>query len=183
MNRAARKLIAMMLLDVRKLMAALESGGMTVAAWQKKFSQYLAQYHAAEYVVGQRDRHVGAADKRYLGQTVEAQLGFLDKFATEIQNAAAYQKGWNSRAAMYAQGIGQSYWKGKTKMLPLPAMPRDGTSQCLTNCTCSWEIIELEGDGNYDCYWRLGASERHCQTCPTRARDWAPLRIRDGRLQ
>ncbi len=182
MTRSAKRLIALMLLDVQKLMRALESGASSVELWQKRFSAALAQYHTAEYLVGQRNRALTDPGRRYLKQTVEAQIGFLNNFATEIQDAAAFQKGWDARAAMYAQGIGQSYWKGATKMLPLPAMPRDGTSQCLTNCTCSWEITELDGDGNYDCYWKLGATERHCQTCPQRAQDWSPLQIRDGRL-
>ena len=182
MSRAAKKLIALMLLDVQKLMAALESGATTVADWQNQFSQYLAKYHTAEFLVGQRSVTLGRGAKTWLSKTVEAQITFLHNFAAEIQNADRYQAGWNARAAMYAQGIGQSYWKGATKMLPLPAMPRDGTSQCLTNCTCSWSITELDGDGNYDCTWVLGSTERHCQTCPQRSTDWAPLKIRNGRV-
>jgi len=183
MTRAARRLIALMLLDVQKLMGALESGATTVAAWQQQFSQALAKYHTAALLVGQRGGDVTTLGRRYLAKVVEAQLRFLNNWALEIQDESTFKLGWNARAALYANGIGQSYWKGATKMLPLPAMPRDGTSQCLGNCTCSWEIVELDGDGNYDCYWKLGAAERHCQTCPQRARDWAPLRIRDGRLQ
>lgn len=183
MTPAARRLIALMLLDVRKLMRALDAGRETVDAWREAFSETLARYHAAALLVGQGNTTLTPAGRRYLGKTVEAQLRFLNNFATEIQNEAEFKLGWNARAALYAQGIGQSYWKGATKMLPLPAMPRDGTSQCLGNCTCSWEIIELDGEGNYDCHWKLGATERHCQTCPQRARDWAPIKIRDGRLQ
>lgn len=182
MTPAARRLIALMLLDVRKLMRALEAGRVTVEAWQQAFSETLARYHTAALLIGQGNAALTDAGRRYLGKTVEAQIKFLRNWAVEIQDEAQFRLGWNARAALYAQGIGQSYWKGATKMLPLPAMPRDGTSQCLGNCTCSWEIVELDGDGNYDCTWRLGATERHCQTCPQRARDWAPLQIRDGRL-
>ena len=181
MTPAARRLIALMLLDVRRLMAALEAGRATVEQWQQQFSEALARYHTAEYMVGQRGTDLSNAGRRYLGKTVEAQIGFLRNFATEIQGAAEFQQGWNARAAMYAQGIGQSYWKGATKMLPLPAMPKDGTTQCLTNCGCAWEITELDGDGNYDCYWRRAKTDS-CQTCVQRERDWAPLKIRDGRL-
>ena len=67
-------------------------------------------------------------------------------------------------------------------MLPLPAMPGDGTSQCLTRCRCSWDITKLEGDGNYDCTWVMSDAE-HCQTCRQRATDWAPLRVREGIVQ
>ena len=183
MTPAARRLIALMLLDVRKLMRALEAGRATVEQWQRDFSDYLAKYHTAALLVGQGSTTLTDAGRTYLGKTVAAQLRFLHNFATEIQDEAQFKLGWNARAALYAQGIGQSYWKGVTRMLPLPAMPRDGTSQCLGNCTCSWEITELDGEGNYDCTWTLGVTERHCQTCPQRATDWAPLRIRDGRLE
>lgn len=182
MTPAARRLIALMLLDVRRLMRALEAGRATVDAWQQDFSAALAKYHTAALLVGQGSADLSGRGRRYLAKTVEAQLRFLNNFAVEIHEAAEFKKGWNARAALYANGIGQSYWKGATKMLPLPAMPRDGTSQCLGNCTCSWEIVELDGDGNYDCHWKLGPAERHCQTCPQRAADWSPLRIRNGRL-
>lgn len=183
MTPAARRLIALMLLDVRRLMRALEAGLSTVEAWQQQFSDYLAKYHTAALLVGQGNITLNDAGRTYLGKTVATQLRFLNNFATEIQDEAQFKLGWNARAALYAQGIGQSYWKGATRMLPLPAMPRDGTSQCLGNCTCSWEITELDGEGNYDCTWMLGVTEHHCQTCPQRATDWAPLRIRDGRLE
>jgi len=183
MTRAARRLIALMLLDVQKLMAALEGGATTVAAWQAQFSAALSRYHTAALLVGQGGGDVTAPGRRYLSKVVEAQLRFLNNWALEIQDESTFKLGWNARAALYAQGIGASYWKSATRFLPLPAMPRDGTSQCLGNCTCSWEIVELDGDGNYDCTWRLGATERHCQTCPQRARDWAPIRVRNGVLQ
>lgn len=181
MTPAARRLIALMLLDVRRLMRALEAGRETVDAWREAFSAALAKYHTAALLIGQGNAQLSGPGRRYLGKTVEAQLRFLNNFATEIQGTAEFKKGWNARAALYAQGIGQSYWKGATKMLPLPAMPRDGTTACLGNCQCSWSIVELDGEGNYDCTWTMSAAE-HCQGCKQRAQDWAPLRIRNGRL-
>lgn len=182
MTPAARRLLAMMLLDVRSLMRALEAGRTTVAEWRKDFSDALAKYHTAAMSVGQGGGAPEGDARRWLVQHVASQIKFLKNFATEIQDNDTFKMGWNARAAMYAQGIGASYWKGKTRMLPLPAMPKDGTTQCKTNCGCSWDIEELDGDGNYDCTWKLGKSE-NCQTCATRAHDWAPLKIRDGQLQ
>lgn len=182
MNAAIKRLILLFVKDVARLTTALESGGQTVAEWKDAMSAALKKYHTAALMVGQGSATLTPQGRRYLGMAVESQIKYLNNFAAEIQDAAAFKPGWLARAALYAQGIGTSYWKGATKMLPLPAMPRDGTSQCLSNCTCSWEITELDGDGNYDCTWHLGATERHCQTCPQRARDWAPLRVRDGRI-
>lgn len=182
MTPAARRLLALMLLDVRSLMRALEAGRTPVREWRKDFAGALAKYHTAAMSVGQGGGAPSGAAKTWLGRHVASQIKFLNNFATEIQDNATFRMGWNTRAAMYAKGIGASYWKGKTQMLPLPAMPADGTTQCRTNCGCSWDIEELDGDGNYDCTWRLGKSE-NCQTCSQRSRDWAPLKIRDGQLQ
>ena len=181
MSAAMRRLLARCLLEVRKLTAVLDDGGMAVDAWRDAFAAALARYHTAAQLVGQGGGALDARGRAALTRTVQAQLGFLDKWALEIQDQAAYTLGRQARAALYAQGIGASYWRGATKMLPLPAMPRDGTSQCLSNCGCAWEIAELDGDGNYDCTWQLGKTE-NCQTCRQRAADWSPLQIRDGRL-
>lgn len=182
MTPAARRLIALMLLDVQRLMRALESGHETVEAWQQAFSEALAKYHTAALLTGQGNTTLTDAGRRYLGKTVEAQIKFLRNWAIEIQDEAQFKLGWNARAALYAQGIGASWWKGETKFLPLPAMPKDGTTRCLSNCGCSWEIVELDGEGNADAYWRRAKTDS-CQTCVQRERDWAPLKIRDGRLQ
>lgn len=182
MTPAARRLLALFLREARDLTAALQAGGQSVDAWRQQFGAALARYHTAALMVGQGSTEVSPQARRYLDKTVRAQLKFLNGFALDIQDAAEFKPGWLARSALYVQGIGASYWKGATRMLPLPAMPRDGTSQCLSNCTCSWEIVQLDGDGNYDCTWHLGATERHCQTCPQRASEWAPLKIRGGVL-
>jgi hypothetical protein len=115
---------------------------------------------------------------------VSAQADFLADFAIEIQSADQFWQGWNARAESYAGGIKNPYWQGATDMLPLPAMPGDGTSACLGNCTCGWRIDPIdETKGDYDCYWELESGSDHCQQCTERARQWAPLQIRDFRLQ
>jgi hypothetical protein len=112
---------------------------------------------------------------------VQAQFAFLDGFAIEIQDTDEYMAGWNARADMYAKSIKTPYWQGRTRMLPLPAMPAEGT-QCLTNCGCSWEIVTIDEEaGDYDCYWRRGKDDS-CQTCIARAQNWSPLQVRGGVL-
>jgi hypothetical protein len=181
-NAAMRRLLALALLDARKLMRALQ-GGQTIGAWQQSFRDMLARYHQAAFIIGQDGKvEISRPARTWLGNTLEDQLGFLEKWGLDIQDEAEYRLGWNARAAMYAQGIGASYWKGKTKMLPLPAMPKDGTTRCLTNCGCAWSITELDGDGNYDCTWQRGKTDS-CQTCIQRERDWSPLKIRNGEIQ
>jgi hypothetical protein len=47
---------------------------------------------------------------------------------------------------------------------------------------CAWDIVQLAGDGNYDCTWQISDVE-HCQICRQRALDWAPLKVREGVVQ
>jgi len=159
----------------------LATGVSTVTGWQESMSQLLARYGQAALLTGLEadvlDDRASAAARTYLSK----QLQFLARFAIEIQEKKEWQAGWNARAQLYAESIGEPYWTGATKLLPLPAMPRDGTTQCLVRCRCRWQITPLDGEENYDCYWRMGSAE-HCQTCRIRAREWAPLRIRAGRL-
>jgi hypothetical protein len=162
---------------------ALEQGG-SVIDWRDTVARLLTRYSAAALQAGQNGAPLDEAGKAAVVKQVQAQIGFLDGFAAEIQDAPQFEQGWKARAEMYAKSIAAPYWSGRTKMLPLPALPGDGTTQCLGNCTCTIEVDWIdEENGDADVYWRLGASERHCQTCPQRAQDWSPLRIRNGELQ
>lgn len=153
-----------------------------VQAWQAEIARQLARYHAAAMLAGAGVDTLSKPQTVAVTQDLATQLKFLSKFGVEIQDGQQWEKGWESRAEMYAASIKAPFYRGFTRMLPLPAMPADGTSQCLTRCLCMWEIDELEGDGNADAYWRVSAAES-CQTCIQRGRDWSPVRIRDGVLQ
>lgn len=150
--------------------------------WYDEVARQLRRYHLAGFLSGYSGGTIPKAADAKIAQDLHTQLRFLNQFKVEIQDSAEWQAGWNARAEMYARSIQVPYWRGKTKMLPLPAMPGDGTTQCLTNCKCAWSIDELDGDNNYDCYWIYGATERHCQSCRERETQWHPLQIRNGEL-
>jgi hypothetical protein len=160
----------------------------TLDEWHRAMETLIARYHAASFMAGQRSPLIGVTEEGYIYDYVNTQLGFLDNFALVIQSGAEWQAGWNARAEQYAKGIVSPYWKGRTKILPLPAMPGDLTTDCGQNCACLWDVVTIDDQkGDYDCYWRLNASRviktEHCQECTLRARDWNPLKIRDGILQ
>ena len=152
-----------------------------VDAWQSTVTDAIGRYSLAAMMTGSGAEELRPDQLKAVKKAVEVQADFLDTFALEIQGAAAWQAGWNARAEMYASSIKAPYWQGKVKMLPLPAMPGDGSTQCLTNCGCAWDIQQLDGDGNYDCTWVRGKNDS-CQTCIARAGRWAPLRIREGAI-
>lgn len=148
--------------------------------WYDEVARQMRRYTLAAYVSGQGE---GRDVPRAVVQAyTEAQLEFLAAFRDEIKASSEWQNGWSARAQMYAESIKAPWWAGATRDYPLPAMPGDGTTSCLTRCKCSWRIDELDGDGNADCYWIYGATEQHCQGCIERSQQWNPLQIRDGIL-
>jgi len=152
-----------------------------VAAWQQEIARQLARYSAASLMAGAGVDTLSNEARVKVTADLAYQLKFLEKFGIEIQDGETWQNGWNSRAASYANSIKVPYWRGAVKMLPLPAMPAEGTN-CYGNCGCAWEIDELDGDGNADAYWRR-AKDDSCGTCIQRERDWSPVKIRGGVLQ
>lgn len=152
-----------------------------VADWEAEVGRQLARYHGAAMLAGAGVDALTPTMQTAVTRSLATQLAFLSQFGVAIRDGGAWERGYQARAAMYARSIQVPYWQGATKLLPLPAMPAEGT-QCLTNCRCQWDVQQLDGDGNYDAYWRRGA-EDSCQTCVQRAAEWAPVRIREGVLQ
>ena len=162
---------------------ALAADLSTVALWHTTLETILTRYHLAAMMAGVGRNTLTPAETLKVTGIVQEQLKFLDKFAIEIQDASEFEAGWAARAQMYGEAIQVPYWSGRTKMLPLPAMPGDGTSECLSRCRCSWEVTTVdEANGDYNATWHLGASTKNCQQCIQRSRDWAPLEIRNGVL-
>jgi len=154
--------------------------------WQHAVGQTLSQYHLAAYAHGANIdlRQLTPEDHNLVQAVIDNQLKYLDGYATAWNQGRYNDRGEVAlhRSEMYAAATIGTWWMGKTRGWPLPAWPGDGTTQCKTNCNCSWRIDVLEGEGNANAYWLLGGSD-HCQTCSQRAEDWAPIQIRDGDLQ
>ncbi len=159
----------------------LERDPARVDGWYSEVSAQIRRYHQAAYLNGAGTRDLSDAARRAVDQDIATQLQFLKQFKIEIQGAPEWQVGWNARAAMYAKSIQVPYWRGVTKLLPLPAMPGDGSTACLTNCGCAWDVQEVGAD-SYDAYWRRGKNDS-CQGCIQREQEWAPLQVRNGELR
>jgi hypothetical protein len=175
-------LIRRLTLLIQQATGALEQDPAQVAAWQQELSRQLARYHTAAFMAGAGVDTLSAAATAAIAKDVAVQLRFLGQFALSIQSGKRWENGWNARAASYANSIKVPYWRGKVKMLPLPAMPAQGT-QCFGNCGCAWEVQTVDEDkGDYDAWWRRSKDDS-CQTCIQRERDWSPVHIREGVLQ
>lgn len=167
----------------RRLTQRLIAGDTEVAAWEEALARALVEYHLASYAdgAGIAPNQLTSQERRVIAKYVQLQLDYLQGFGNDLEAGryAGKPLGAAARAAMYGGAANGSWWMGKTRGYVLPAYPGDGTTQCRTNCRCRWEIVPLEGSGNANAYWRLGAAE-HCQTCAVRAEDWSPLEIRGG---
>lgn len=160
---------------------ALERDPSQADRWYDEVARQLRRYTLAAYVSGTSGQPPTDAGRGVVQGYTQTQLDFLAAFRDEIKAAGAWQNSWSSRAQMYADSIKAPWWAGNTRDWPLPAMPGDGTTQCLTRCRCSWRVDELDGDGNADAYWVVSDGER-CQTCIERGAQWGPLQIRGGEL-
>ena len=161
----------------------LTASRLTPLEWRNQVKKVLAEYHLAGIMSGLNTEVVPGKAWNGLVEQVNFQIEFLNNFKVEIQDSAEFRPGWEQRARSYAESIKKPYWTGRTKLLPLPAMPGEG-SQCEQGCNCQWDVKPIKADaGDYDAYWRLEPGSAHCQTCLERAAQWSPLRIRDGIVQ
>lgn len=176
--RPLRWLINELLDAIASLTGDLARNALGLDVWLPAMERELARHAAAAYMAGANSDALDAPALEKLAEQVGTQIGFLRQFAVEIQDAGQFEPGYQARAESYAAGIKAPYWEGKTEMLPLPAMPGQGT-QCGQNCNCAWRIdVRDRAAGDYDCYWVLEPGSDHCQTCLERADQWQPIRIR-----
>lgn len=151
-----------------------------IQEYHEVMEELLSRYHLAAYMVGAGTDVVSGKAREKVLEGVANQLAFLQGFITEIEDNDTFEMGWQARARMYGESIKEPYWNGRVKLLPLPAMPGDGTTQCLTNCQCSWDIRKT-GDDTYICKWVRDARDS-CQTCIQRASEWKALKVVNGVL-
>lgn len=146
--------------------------------------ELLSRYHLTAYMTGAGTVEISAEARGKVLEGVAVQLAFLDNFITEVEGAEEFKAGWENRARQYATSVKVPYWEGKVKLLPLPAMPGDLSTQCGQACGCKWDIKAVDAEkGDYNAHWQYGDTVNHCQTCKERSRTWNPLRIRAGVLQ
>jgi hypothetical protein len=175
---------------VTVLAAQLAIGLLSISAWLRLFSSELRSYHLAAALIIS-DGGVTPLVRQIVTVRVARELGFLRAFATEMENGrfpVDAEARIRLRSRLYSGSGFATFEEVRLRMMglpTLPAYPKDGQSDCRHNCTClGWDIIQLEGDGNWDCFWRLGTPDSdHCEQCPERAKVWFPLMVRGGVIQ
>lgn len=174
---------------VTVLAEQLAAGRITLEQWKRAMRDEIRRYHLTAAILGAGGLALaGAAALLIARKRMVMQTKYFNAWAEQIErgvfpvDAAARLR---QRAGLYA-GAGQATFTeslfAAMGMPTLPAYPRDGQTDCRNNCLCHWQVTKLEGRGNWDCKWVLGAAE-HCDQCPRRALVWNPLMIRNGVIQ
>jgi hypothetical protein len=166
-DAAARDVIlAMSERRMSDLAARYASGAIDIGEFQAGMRDELKRAYALQVIAGNDGEMPTADDWLRLGPALRSQFLYLEDFAKAMAAGEVEGDAIGSRAALYARSAQSAYW-GQA-MPDMPAQPCDGTSECLSNCKCSWLD---NGDGTYT--WQLG-TEKNCPTCEQRANDWNP---------
>lgn len=176
--------------DFRRRMAGLAEGlaqgRIELEQWVDATRTELRRYHLASSVLG-----VGGASQvdaevyRIAERKTAEQYAYLDRWADEMRRGAFPLDAAprvRQRAQLYAGAAHATFSESRAHRYGVPALPfqpSDGGTACLSNCKCRWEYKLLDGDGNWDIYYRLAPAE-HCEDCLQRAAQANPLRVRDG---
>lgn len=149
----------------------LASGALFPDDWLAAMQRELRIIHSAYAQVGG-----GSLNEERLRRQLEFLQAWREELdSTNMLSAEAIRR----RARMYLDNAQASLQEAKTQALGfiLPAYPKDGSTICLSNCRCRWDIIAVEQ--GYDCFWRIRPGET-CPTCEARAALWNPIEVRNG---
>lgn len=170
-----------------RLARRLTDREITIQQWTTEMRRlvkdaFVAQYAAAVGGVNNMTQadygRIGAM--MMAGQGTTGQYWYLQRFAETIQAGRLTPEQIAARARLYMSSSVQAFERGKSTsygMPRLPAYPGDGSTQCLVNCRCSWEIVE--DAFAWRATWSLGNAE-HCPDCLSRAAMWAPYVVLKG---
>lgn len=168
------------------LAARVAGGELNADDWRSLFREDIKREYIRQYLAGVGGiNNMTAADWGSVGGMLADQYRYLDGFATEIANGNLTEGQIAARARMYISSAREAYERANARAygLPddaLPHIPGDGSTACLTNCKCYWNITEVrDADGNltgWNCRWTLTATES-CSDCIGRAGLYAPLFI------
>lgn len=117
---------------------------LTPLEWRNAVKRVLSEFHLTSMMAGLNTEAIPGKAWGGLVDQINVQLEFLNNFRVEIQDDAAFKPGWEARARSYAESIKVPYWRGRTKVLPLPAMPGEG-SQCLCITTPHSRVLTRRG--------------------------------------
>lgn len=167
---------------VDSLSEQLYTGAISIGAWEERMKAEIRALHTATAAIGKGSfADVTQSDWGRVGSEVKKQYRYLHNFAEHIAEnreslslraiqARAHMYGNASRHTAVLMQAGE--FAGGTRRKPgrfkgLPWMPGDGSTECLINCKCHWElkVIGTTKDSKLvRAVWKLSVAE-HCADC------------------
>lgn len=159
--------------DVTGLAAKVYSGEMTIGKWEESMKSLIRGLHTSVTSIkkGGWDQ-MSWSDWGKMGTPLREQYKYLHGFAKTIETNkdTISLKAIEARAKMYgnaAQATGDIVNTDAEIRSKLPWMPRDGSTECLVNCLCRWQLQVLNKTNKFQMVqatWRVSPAE-HCDTC------------------
>jgi len=172
--------------ELTRIGISTHTGGLTQAAGRAALRQEIKEETIRQYMLGRGGRSMMTqTDWGSVGGMLTEQFRYLEK--NVIPNLETMTEGQiRARMGMYANSGREAFFRGQARARgfepnELPYQPADGNTICLTRCNCDWNYEPMyQGDIliGFDCYYLLGGSVQHCDTCIDRAAESAPFEIR-----
>lgn len=153
----------------------LTDGG-SIGAWRRAMEVAIRRSQTAAYIAATAERlkttpalvkGLSRAERAELDKRIDAQLKYLDGFASDLKAGKLTMAQAQARAAMYAGAVNQGYYAARWGdwMIPDDLMP--GNQQCKANCNCRISVKAEGDDSDTGTLTReMGKPEHHCTECP-----------------
>ncbi len=152
------------------------TGDISIADWELSMRALVKEMHTSAAAIGKGGwDQMSFQEWGRLGTPVREQYKWLNKFAQDIADRVDdISLGTiRARARMYGRAAGyvaELMQASKEIISQLPWLPKDGSTECLTNCKCAWllKIIKkTKVSQTVRAVWRMMEAE-HCRDCPER---------------
>jgi hypothetical protein len=154
----------------------LYTGAIDLGSWEAEMRALVKEMYTSASAIGKGGWDAMTfADWGRLGTPVREQYKYLRGFAADIADRAdditlPYIR---ARARMYGNSAGyvaELMQAPKELLDQLPWLPKDGSTECLVNCKCFWELRVIKTKKTFKTVratWRLRPAE-HCEDCVDR---------------
>lgn len=162
--------------EVDTLAERMYTGEISIGQWEELMKKQIRELHSSVAAIGKGGWDLMTpADWGRLGPQMKEQYRYLHNFAQNIaENRDTISiNAIKARAHMYGNAAGHSACMieaGQVLSDMLPWLPKDGSTECLVNCKCRWELVVIDRVGDFNLVqatWRLGIAE-HCDDCVKR---------------
>jgi hypothetical protein len=163
--------------DAGSLAEDLFTGGLSLGDWEARMHDYIKEIYTSSGAIAKGGwGEMTQSDWGRIGAALKKQYKYLHGFAQDIaanrDNIALGSI--QARANMYGNSAGYMVMLLSVDgdiLSQLPWLPKDGSTECLTNCKCVWvcTIVNKKPDvQTVRAVWRLRPAE-HCEDCADRS--------------